>query len=65
MEDTTLVAALGDSIVAGSPGYDPDPRMRETLGFGADEKRQREYWAEQKDPSSLGCGVYGQRADES
>ena len=25
----TLVATLGDSITAGSPGYDPDPRMRE------------------------------------
>ena len=66
MEDTTLVAALGDSITAGSPGYDPDPRMRETLGFGADEKSQWEYWAEQSDPSLRfrNCGVYGQRTDE-
>src|SRR5262245_47414036 len=32
--DTTLVATLGDSITAGSPGYDPDPRMRDALGFG-------------------------------
>jgi lysophospholipase L1-like esterase len=66
MEDTTLVAALGDSIVAGSPGYDPDPRMRETLGFGADERSQWEYWAERKDPSLRfrNCGVYGQRTDE-
>ena len=64
--NTTLVAALGDSIVAGSPGYDPDPRMRETLGFGANEKSQWEYWAEQKDPSLRfrNCGVYGQRTDE-
>jgi lysophospholipase L1-like esterase len=66
VSDTTLVAALGDSIVAGSPGYDPDPRMRETLGFGADEKSQWEYWAEQKDPMLRfrNCGVYGERTDE-
>ena len=66
MSDATLVAALGDSIVAGSPGYDPDPRMRETLGFGADEKSQWEYWAERADPTLRfrNCGVYGQRTDE-
>jgi lysophospholipase L1-like esterase len=66
VNDTTLVAALGDSIVAGSPAYDPDPRMRETLGFGADERSQWEYWAKQKDPSLRfrNCGVYGQRTDE-
>jgi lysophospholipase L1-like esterase len=63
---TTLVATLGDSITAGSPGYDPDPRMRETLGFGADEKSQWQYWAEQADAGLRfrNCGVYGQRTDE-
>jgi lysophospholipase L1-like esterase len=63
---TTLVATLGDSITAGSPGYDPDPRMRETLGFGADEKSQWQYWAEKADPGLRfrNCGVYGQRTDE-
>jgi lysophospholipase L1-like esterase len=63
---TTLVATLGDSITAGSPGYDPDPRMRETLGFGADEKSQWQYWAEKADSRLRfrNCGVYGQRTDE-
>ena len=63
---TTLVATLGDSITAGSPGYDPDPRMRETLGFGADEKSQWQYWAAKVDHSLRfrNCGIYGQRTDE-
>jgi len=63
---TTLVATLGDSITAGSPGYDPDPRMRETLGFGSDDKSQWQYWAHKAHPE-LGfrnCGIYGQRTDE-
>ena len=62
----TLVATLGDSITAGSPGYDPDPRMRETLGFGADEKSQWQYWAQKAHPDLRfrNCGVYGQRTDE-
>ena len=65
-QDTTLVAALGDSITAGSPGYDPDPRQRDNLGFGANEKSQWEYWAQQKDPSLRfrNCGVYGERTDQ-
>jgi lysophospholipase L1-like esterase len=63
---TTLVATLGDSITAGSPGYDPDPLMRETLGFGADEKSQWQYWAQKAHPDLRfrNCGVYGQRTDE-
>ena len=62
----TLVATLGDSITAGSPGYDPDPRMRETLGFGADEKSQWQHWAQQAHTELRfrNCGVYGQRTDE-
>jgi lysophospholipase L1-like esterase len=66
VEQTTLVAALGDSITAGSPGYDPDPRQRDNLGFGADEKSQWEYWAQRKHPELRfrNCGVYGERTDE-
>jgi lysophospholipase L1-like esterase len=64
--DQTLVATLGDSINAGSPGYDPDPRMRETLGFGANEESQWQYWAHKAHPDLRfrNCGIYGQRTDE-
>ena len=64
--ETTLVATLGDSITAGSPSFDPDPLMRETLGFGADQKSQWQYWAQKADPTLRfrNCGVYGQRTDE-
>jgi lysophospholipase L1-like esterase len=66
VENTTLVAALGDSITAGSPGYDPDPNQRANLGFGADEKSQWEHWARRRDPELQfrNCGVYGERTDE-
>jgi lysophospholipase L1-like esterase len=66
VEQTTLVAALGDSITAGSPGYDPDPRQRDNLGFGADEKSQWEYWAQKQHPELRfrNCGVYGERTDQ-
>jgi lysophospholipase L1-like esterase len=66
VEETTLVAALGDSITAGSPGYDPDPRQRDNLGFGANEKSQWEYWAQREHPELRfrNCGVYGERTDE-
>jgi lysophospholipase L1-like esterase len=62
----TKVAALGDSITSGSPGYDPDPAQRAALGFGDDERSQYEYWAHQTDPSLefSNCGVYGERTDE-
>ncbi len=61
-----VVATLGDSITAGSPGYDPDPAMRDVLGFGANERSQWQYWAERKEPRLRfrNCGVYGQRTAE-
>ena len=60
------VAALGDSITAGSPGFDPDPRERERHGFGADPESQWEHWAALADPrlAFRNCGVYGQRTDQ-
>jgi len=61
-----VVAALGDSITSGSPGYDPDPAARAALGFDNDERSQYEYWAKRADPrlEFRNCGVYGERTDE-
>jgi len=61
-----LVAALGDSITAGSPYWDPDPVVRRQIGPDLDERSQWEYWAARADPSrELGNhGVYGERTDE-
>ena len=60
------VAALGDSITAGSPGYDPDPLQRSRLRFGGDQRSQFEYWAERADPGLelRNCGVFGERTDQ-
>ncbi len=65
-ESATIVAALGDSITAGNPLYDPDPAARQSLGFGDDERSQFEYWAAEGDPSLefRNCGVFGERTDE-
>jgi lysophospholipase L1-like esterase len=67
MKDSgTVVAALGDSITAGNPGYDPDPAQRAALGFGDDERSQYEHWAE-RTAGGLefrNCGVYGERTDQ-
>lgn len=62
----TVVAALGDSITAGNPAFDPDPAQRTALGFGSDERSQYEYWAERADDSLelRNCGVFGERTDE-
>jgi lysophospholipase L1-like esterase len=61
-----LVAALGDSITSGSPGYDPDPANRGELGFGDNERSQYEYWAERAAPGLRfrNCGAFGERTDE-
>ena len=60
------IAALGDSITAGSPRWDPDPRVRARIGAELDERSQWEYWAARADPSLelRNCGIYGQRTDE-
>ncbi len=60
------VAALGDSITAGSPLWDPDPSVRDRIGPGLDEQSQFEYWASRSDPalSFSNCGVFGERTDQ-
>ena len=60
-----LVAALGDSITAGSPGWDPDPAVREQI-HDPDPASQYEHWAAVRDErlSFRNCGIYGQRTDE-
>jgi lysophospholipase L1-like esterase len=57
-DERTVVAALGDSITEGSPGYDSRR--------GGDEESQWEYWAARADPrlEFRNCGIYGQRTDE-
>jgi lysophospholipase L1-like esterase len=61
-----LVATLGDSVTAGSPGYDPDPAQRRELGFGQNAESQWQYWAQRKNPRLRfrNCGVFGERTDE-
>lgn len=61
-----VVAALGDSIVAGSPFWDPDPVVRERIGAALDPESQWEHWAALADPrlSFRNCGVYGERTDQ-
>ena len=61
-----VVAALGDSITAGNPLYDPHPAARVRPGFGRDERSQYEYWAERSldGYSFRNCGVFGERTDE-
>jgi len=63
---TIFVAALGDSITAGSPGYDPSHGNAKLLGFAENPKSQWEYWAQQKDPKLRfrNCGVFGERTDQ-
>ncbi len=65
-EDGITVAALGDSITSGSPGFDPDPEARSALGFGDDQRSQFEYWAHRADTALEfdNCGVFGERTDE-
>src|SRR5205807_1128746 len=62
-----LVAALGDSITAGSPLWDPNPTVRDRLGDSINPQSQFEYWASRRFAGRLrfrNCGVYGERTDE-
>jgi lysophospholipase L1-like esterase len=61
-----VIAALGDSISAGSPLWDPDPDARKQIGAALDQTSQWEHWAAQRDSRLRfrNCGVYGERTDE-
>lgn len=63
---TRLVATLGDSITAGSPLWDPDPRVRDRIGAALDERSQWQWWAARahEDLEFRNCGIYGQRTDQ-
>jgi lysophospholipase L1-like esterase len=60
-----VVAALGDSITAGSPGWDPDPGIRARIAR-PDPESQWEHWAALADPrfEFRNHGVYGERAEQ-
>ena len=62
---TAVVAALGDSITAGTPSWDPDPAVRSQIAE-PDERSQYGYWAERALPGTRfrNCGINGQRTDE-
>ena len=68
--DASRVAALGDSITAGSPLWDPNPGFRAqiagTVGKRPDRRSQWEYWYERAHPgvSVNNCGVFGERVAE-
>ncbi len=60
-----VVACLGDSITAGSPAWDPDPKVRAAISQ-PDPQSQFEYWAAEVDPrlEFRNYGVYGERTEE-
>jgi lysophospholipase L1-like esterase/mannose-6-phosphate isomerase-like protein (cupin superfamily) len=64
VEGTRVVVALGDSITAGNPGWDPDPLRR--AAEGDDPTSQWCWWAERAHPGLRfrNCGVGGERTDE-
>ena len=61
----TLVAAIGDSITAGTPFWDPNPSLRARIP-DPDPRGQWIYWAERALPGAdfRNCGVPGERTDE-
>lgn len=59
------VAALGDSITAGTPGWDPDAATRAAIAV-PDPRSQWMYWAERNDPAVTFAnhGVNRERTDQ-
>lgn len=62
-----MIAALGDSITAGSPYWDPEPGVRDRIGVDVDPDSQYPLWAEARLGKGFevrNCGVFGERTDE-
>lgn len=62
-----VVAALGDSITAGSPLWDPDPAVRERNADAINPQSEFEYWAQATLRGRVrfrNCGVFGERTDQ-
>ena len=47
----TVVAALGDSITAGTPLWAPNPRVRAEIGDALNEESSWPYWAARANPT--------------
>lgn len=62
----TVVSALGDSITAGTPLWDPDPAVRETIGSRLTPESQWTYWAERAHPDLefRNFGVDGEETEQ-
>src|SRR5215467_5624868 len=60
-----VVAVAGDSISAGSPLWDPDPRVRARIP-ATDERSQWQWWASRADArlEFRTTAVYGERTDQ-
>ena len=64
---TPVAAALGDSITAGSPLWDPDAGVRDRIGQAQDPESEYEYWAQLQLRNRFvfrNCGVFGERTDQ-
>jgi lysophospholipase L1-like esterase len=64
--DHRLIAAIGDSITAGYPGYAPDASVFRQFGVRRNPRSQWEWWAHKQHPglSFRNCGVRGERTDQ-
>jgi lysophospholipase L1-like esterase len=62
---TVTVVTIGDSISAGTPGWDPDPSVREKHG-ASNPMSQWQYWAGKAHAELLfrNCGVNRERTDQ-